>query len=147
MTHCITEFKRRTRHDVSNDSSCLARLRGACEEAKITLSDSTQAVISIVSFFEGVDLNVHVTRARFENLCVDLFRTSLELVERVLADANMSKGQIDEIVLLGGSTRIPKIREVISDFFNHKELRQSLNPDEALAYRSEDVEGFIKTLE
>jgi heat shock 70kDa protein 1/2/6/8 len=134
MTHCIAEFKRKTKHDVSSNNRCLARLRGACEMAKRTLSANTTATITIDSFYEGVDLNVQVTRARFEELCADLFRTAFEPVERVLADAKMSKGQIDDIVLVGGSTRIPKIQQMLSDFFNGKELCKSINPDEAVAY-------------
>lgn len=134
MTHCIAEFKRKTKHDVSSNNRCLARLRSACEMAKRTLSANTTATITIDSFYEGVDLNVQVTRARFEELCADLFRTAFEPVERVLADAKMSKGQIDDIVLVGGSTRIPKIQQMLSDFFNGKELCKSINPDEAVAY-------------
>jgi heat shock 70kDa protein 1/2/6/8 len=134
MTHCIAEFKRKTKHDVSSNNRCLARLRGACEMAKRTLSANTTATITIDSFYEGLDLNVQVTRARFEELCADLFRTAFEPVERVLADAKMSKGKIDDIVLVGGSTRIPKIQQMLSDYFNGKELCKSINPDEAVAY-------------
>merc|ERR1712061_30445 len=110
------------------------RLRTACERAKRTLSASAQASVEIDSLFEGVDFYTSLTRARFEELCADLFRGTLEPVEKSLRDAKMDKSSIDDIVLVGGSTRIPKIQKLLSDFFNGKDLNKSINPDEAVAY-------------
>merc|ERR1712116_58053 len=107
---------------------------GACEKAKRTLSSSTQASIEIDSLFEGTDLYSSITKARFEELCSDLFKDTMRPVEKALADAKMQKSDIHEIVLVGGSTRIPKIQKLLQDFFNGKELNKSINPDEAVAY-------------
>merc|ERR1712207_136357 len=112
----------------------LRRLRTACERAKRTLSASAQANIEIDSLFEGIDFYTSITRARFEELCADLFRGTLEPVEKSLRDARMDKNAIHEIVLVGGSTRIPKIQKLLQDYFNGKELNKSINPDEAVAY-------------
>jgi len=112
----------------------LRRLRTACEKAKRTLSSATQASIEIDSLFEGIDFYSSITRARFEELCSDLFRGTLEPVEAALRDAKMGKNEIHEIVLVGGSTRIPKIKKLLTEFFNGKNLNQSINPDEAVAY-------------
>ena len=112
----------------------MRRLRTACERAKRTLSSATNASIEIDSLFEGTDFNSSITRARFEELNMDLFRGTMEPVERALKDSSLSKGQIDEIVLVGGSTRIPKVQQLLSDFFNGKELAKNINPDEAVAY-------------
>jgi len=109
-------------------------LRTACERAKRTLSSSSQASVEIDSLFEGIDFYSNITRARFEELCADLFRSTLEPVEKSLRDAKMDKGQVGEIVLVGGSTRIPKIQKLLQDFFNGRELNKSINPDEAVAY-------------
>merc|ERR1739845_230834 len=106
----------------------------ACEKAKRTLSSATQASIEIDSLFEGIDFYSSITRARFEELCSDLFRGTLDPVESALRDAKMGKNEIHEIVLVGGSTRIPKIKKLLTDFFNGKNLNQSINPDEAVAY-------------
>merc|ERR1712188_152299 len=108
--------------------------RTACERAKRTLSSSTQAHIEIDSLFEGLDFNSVITRARFEDLCIDYFRKCMEPVEKVLKDSKLSKSQVHEIVLVGGSTRIPKVQDMLSEFFNGKELNKSINPDEAVAY-------------
>ena len=112
----------------------MRRLRTACERAKRTLSASAQANIEIDSLYEGIDFYSSITRARFEELCADLFRSTLEPVEKALRDAKMDKSSIQEIVLVGGSTRIPKVQKLLSDFFNRKELNKSINPDEAVAY-------------
>ncbi|XP_035228389.1 LOW QUALITY PROTEIN: heat shock 70 kDa protein-like, partial [Stegodyphus dumicola] len=106
----------------------------ACERAKRTLSSSTQASIEIDSLFEGVDFYSTITRARFEELNADLFRSTLEPVEKALRDAKLDKAQVHDIVLVGGSTRIPKIQKLLQDFFNGKKLNKSINPDEAVAY-------------
>jgi L1 cell adhesion molecule like protein len=110
------------------------RLRTACERAKRTLSSSTQASIEIDSLFEGIDFYTTITRARFEELNADLFRSTLEPVEKSLRDAKMDKSAIHDVVLVGGSTRIPKVQKLLQDFFNGKELNKSINPDEAVAY-------------
>merc|ERR1711959_591689 len=129
-----TEFKRKNRKDLSDNQRALRRLRTACERAKRTLSSSTQAHIEIDSLFEGTDFNSVITRARFEDLNMDYFRKCMEPVEKVLRDSKLSKSQVHEIVLVGGSTRIPKVQDMLSEFFNGKELNKSINPDEAVAY-------------
>jgi heat shock 70kDa protein 1/2/6/8 len=134
VEHFCEEFKRKFRKDLHENQRALRRLRVAAERAKRTLSSSTQAHIEIDSLMDGIDFNTVITRARFEDLNMDYFRKCLEPVEKVLRDANMSKGSIHEIVLVGGSTRIPKVQELLSDFFNGKSLNKSINPDEAVAY-------------
>ena len=134
VKHLIEEFKRKHKQDPSQNKRSLRRLRTAAEAAKRTLSSSAQAAIEIDSLYNGIDFYTSITRARFEDLCNDLFRGTLDPVERALRDAHLSKGQIDEVVLVGGSTRIPKIRKLLEDFFNGKQLNYSINPDEAVAY-------------
>ncbi|XP_015788504.1 heat shock cognate 71 kDa protein [Tetranychus urticae] len=134
VNHFIEEFKRKHKKDITQNKRAVRRLRTACERAKRTLSSSSQASIEIDSLHEGVDFYSTITRARFEELCSDLFRSTLEPVERSLRDAKLDKSQIKEIVLVGGSTRIPKIQKLLQDFFNGKELNKSINPDEAVAY-------------
>ncbi|XP_076241383.1 heat shock 70 kDa protein cognate 4 [Calliopsis andreniformis] len=134
VNHFVQEFKRKYKKDLSVNKRALRRLRTACERAKRTLSSSTQASIEIDSLFEGIDFYTSITRARFEELCADLFRSTLEPVEKALRDAKMDKAHIHSIVLVGGSTRIPKIQKLLQDFFNGKELNKSINPDEAVAY-------------
>ncbi|XP_035391796.1 heat shock cognate 71 kDa protein isoform X2 [Electrophorus electricus] len=134
VNHFITEFKRKHKKDISDNKRAVRRLRTACERAKRTLSSSTQASIEIDSLYEGVDFYTSITRARFEELNADLFRGTLDPVEKALRDAKMDKSQIHDIVLVGGSTRIPKIQKLLQDFFNGKELNKSINPDEAVAY-------------
>ncbi|CAF1478957.1 unnamed protein product [Rotaria sordida] len=134
VTHFIQEFKRKNNKDISENKRALRRLRTACERAKRTLSSSSQASIEIDSLYEGIDFYSTLTRARFEELCIDLFRSTLEPVEKALRDAKMDKSNIHEIVLVGGSTRIPKVQKLLQDFFNGKELNKSINPDEAVAY-------------
>merc|ERR1719506_376459 len=134
VNHFQTEFKRKFKKDISDSARAMRRLRTACERAKRTLSSGTQAYIEIDSLHEGVDFNSQISRARFAELNMDYFRGCLEPVERVLRDAKMSKSEVHDIVLVGGSTRIPKIQQLISDFFNGKEPSKSINPDEAVAY-------------
>ncbi|XP_024050182.1 heat shock-related 70 kDa protein 2 [Terrapene carolina triunguis] len=134
VSHFVEEFKRKHKRDIGSNKRAVRRLRTACERAKRTLSSSTQASIEIDSLFEGIDFYTSITRARFEELNADLFRGTLEPVEKALRDAKLDKGQIQEIVLVGGSTRIPKIQKLLQDFFNGKELNKSINPDEAVAY-------------
>ncbi|KAG0674062.1 70-kilodalton heat shock protein [Kluyveromyces marxianus] len=134
VNHLANEFKRKNKKDLTNNQRSLRRLRTAAERAKRALSSSSQTSIEIDSLFEGVDFYTAITRARFEELCGDLFRSTLDPVEKVLRDAKLDKSQIEEIVLVGGSTRIPKIQKLVSDFFNGKEPNRSINPDEAVAY-------------
>merc|ERR1719473_1397219 len=134
VTHFVQEFKRKHKKDITPNPRAMRRLRTACERAKRTLSSSTQTSIEIDSLFEGVDFFSSITRARFEELCMDLFRGTMEPVEKVLRDSKMSKNQVHDVVLVGGSTRIPKVQSLLSDFFNGKEPSKSINPDEAVAY-------------
>ena len=130
----VNEFKRKHRKDMTSHKRAMRRLRTACERAKRTLSSSAQASVEIDSLFEGIDFYTSITRARFEDLCSDLFRGTLEPVEKALRDAKFDKSQIHEVVLVGGSTRIPSIQKLLQDFFSGKELNKSINPDEAVAY-------------
>ncbi|CAL9751563.1 unnamed protein product [Musa acuminata subsp. burmannicoides] len=134
VNHFVSEFRRKHKKDISGNARALRRLRTACERAKRTLSSTSQTTIEVDSLNEGVDFYVTITRARFEELCMDLFRKCMDPVEKVLRDAKIDKGQVDEVVLVGGSTRIPKIQQMLQDFFNGKELCKSINPDEAVAY-------------
>merc|ERR1712062_914811 len=134
VDHFVKEFKRKHKKDITGNKRALRRLRTACERAKRTLSASAQANIEIDSLFDGIDFYTSITRARFEELCSDLFKGTLEPVEKALRDAKLDKASIDEIVLVGGSTRIPKIQKLLQDFFNGKELNKTINPDEAVAY-------------
>ena len=134
VDYCVTDFKRKFKKDITGNKRAMRRLRTACERTKRTLSSAASSSIEIESLFEGLDYNITITRARFEELCADFFRTTLEVVEKVLRDATMAKNEIHEVVLVGGSTRIPKIQSILSRFFNDKELCKSINPDEAVAY-------------
>ena len=134
VEHFMTEFKRKHKKDMSDNKRSMRRLRSACESAKRSLSSSTVANIEIDSLYEGIDFNSTITRAKFENLCEVLFKKTMAPVEQVLRDSKMAKNQIHEIVLVGGSTRIPKIQQLLSEFFNGKELCKSINPDECVAY-------------
>jgi L1 cell adhesion molecule like protein len=131
---CVQEFKRKTKKDPTGNNRALRRLRTACERAKRTLSASAETTIEVDSLFEGTDFMTKITRAKFEELCMDLFRSTIDPVDRVLRDSKMSKSSIDEIVLVGGSTRIPKVCSLLTEYFNGKELNRSINPDEAVAY-------------
>ena len=133
LNHFKQEFKRKYKKDISDNPRSIRRLRTACERAKRTLSSSTQTTLEIDSLYDGVDFMTSITRARFEELCSDVFANTMTPVQKVLQDSKMSKGDIDEIILVGGSTRIPKIQKMLSEFFNGKELCKSLNPDEAVA--------------
>ena len=137
VEHCILEFERKNKalSGLSKQNQrALRRLRTSCERAKRALSSSTQATIEVDAFVEGMDLNVSISRAKFEALCEALFRRTIAPLEQVLRDANMSKTDIHEVVMVGGSTRIPKIREMVSAFFHGKRLNDSVHPDEAVAY-------------
>merc|ERR1719243_578641 len=132
---CCQDFKRKNRgKDLAGNQRAIRRLRTQCERAKRTLSSSTQATIEIDSLFDGVDYNCNISRARFEELCMDYFRNSLGPVEKAMRDSGLDKKAIHDIVLVGGSTRIPKVQGLIQEFFNGKEPNRSINPDEAVAY-------------
>lgn len=131
---CLQEFKRKNKKDITGNPRALRRLRTSCERAKRTLSSGTQTSIEIDALYEGVDFYSSITRARFEELNMDLFRKCMEPVEKCLRDAKMDKSTVHEVVLVGGSTRIPKVQSMLQDFFNGKELCKSINPDEAVAY-------------
>lgn len=143
VNHFIAEFKRKFKKDISSNKRAVRRLRTACERAKRTLSSSTQASIEIDSLYEGTDFYTSITRARFEELNADLFRGTLDPVEKALRDAKMDKAQIHDIVLVGGSTRIPKIQKLLQDFFNGRDLNKSINPDEAVAYGAGGIQIFV----
>ncbi len=134
VSWCVQEFKRKTKKDPTGNNRALRRLRTACERAKRTLSASTETTIEVDSLFDGSDFMTKITRAKFEELCIDLFRSTIDPVDRVLRDSKMSKSSINEIVLVGGSTRIPKVCSLLTEYFNGKELNRSINPDEAVAY-------------
>ena len=134
VEHFAREFSRKNKADITNNVRAMRRLRTACERAKCTLSGATTANIQVDSLYDGIDLTSSITRARFEDLCSPIFKKCLAPVEQVLLDAKKSKSEINEVVLVGGSTRIPRIRSMLSEFFGGKELCQSINPDEAVAY-------------
>ncbi len=134
VDYCATEFKRKSKLDVTTSARAMRRLRTACERAKRILSSATQTPVEVDSLLEGVDMNVTLTRAKFESLCDSLFQKCLAPVEQVLRDAKISKDQVDEVVMVGGSSRIPRVRELLTNFFNGKKLNDSVNPDEAVAY-------------
>merc|ERR1719194_176531 len=131
---CIADFKKKTGIDIKGNPRALRRLRTQCEKAKRILSAAHQAPIECETLAEGEDYNTNISRAKFEELCMDLFRKCMPPVENVLKDSQVGKGQVHEIVLVGGSTRIPKVQSMLSDFFNGKTLNKSINPDEAVAY-------------
>nr|P25840.2 RecName: Full=Heat shock 70 kDa protein [Chlamydomonas reinhardtii]AAB00730.2 70 kDa heat shock protein [Chlamydomonas reinhardtii] len=134
VNHFANEFQRKYKKDLKTSPRALRRLRTACERAKRTLSSAAQTTIELDSLFEGVDFATSITRARFEELCMDLFRKCMDPVEKCLHDAKMDKMTVHDVVLVGGSTRIPKVQQLLQDFFNGKELNKSINPDEAVAY-------------
>ncbi|XP_059158252.1 heat shock protein 70 B2-like [Physella acuta] len=144
VSHFVEEFKRKHNKDTSGSARAIRRLRTSCERAKRTLSNSTEASIEVDSLFEGIDFYTKISRARFEELCIDLFRSTIQPVETALKDAKLDKSKIHEVVLVGGSTRIPKVQKLLSDFFNDKELNKSINPDEAVAYGAA-VEAAVLT--
>ena len=134
MKYFMDEFKRKTKIDIGENKRALRRLKTACERAKRTLSSSATASVELESLCDGVDFFTSITKARFESLCMNLFQKCINPVSRVLQDAGISKSNVHEVVLVGGSTRIPKVQELLSQFFNGKELNKGINPDEAVAY-------------
>ena len=136
VNHFVQEFKRKHKKDISGNVRALRRLRTSCERAKRTLSSTAQTTIEIDSLYEGMDFYTTITRARFEELNMDLFRKCMEPVEKCLRDAKMDKRSIHDVVLVGGSTRIPKVQSLLQDLFNGKDLCKSINPDEVFTYRA-----------
>lgn len=134
MKYFIDEFKRKNKVDLSDNKRALRRLKTSCERAKRCLSSSNTATIELESLHDGIDFFSNISKARFESLCMNLFTKCISPVTKVLQDAGVSKSQVDEVVLVGGSTRIPKIQELLSSYFNGKELNKGINPDEAVAY-------------
>lgn len=143
LDHFKKEFQKKTKKDLSGDARALRRLRTACERAKRTLSNGTQTTVEIASLFDGEDFNAQITRARFEDLNAKAFNGTIDPVQQVLKDANLDKSKVDEIVLVGGSTRIPRIQKLLSDFFDGKKLEKSINPDEAVAYGAAVQAGIL----
>ncbi|KAM0709162.1 hypothetical protein Q7P35_003198 [Cladosporium inversicolor] len=143
LEHFKKEFERKTKKDISKDPRALRRLRTACERAKRTLSNGTQTTVEIDSLFDGEDFNSQITRARFEDINNKAFQGTIQPVEQVIKDSQIEKSKVDEIVLVGGSTRIPKIQKLLSDFFGGKKLEKSINPDEAVAYGAAVQAGIL----
>jgi len=133
LSFCVKDFKRKHKVDISSNSRAISRLRSQCETAKRTLSGAARVTIEVDSLYDGIDYHVVMTRPKFENLCAEDFRKIMAPVTQVLQDAKLSKNDVHEVVLVGGSTRIPKIQQLLSQFFNGKELNKSINPDEAVA--------------
>lgn len=131
---CAMEFQRKTKLDLRTNPRAVRRVRTACERAKRTLSSSAQTTVEVDSLLEGEDLNVTITRAKFEQLCDAIFRRTVAPLDQLLKDAKMGKDEIHEIIMVGGSSRIPRIRQLVSDYFGGKKLNDSVNPDEAVAY-------------
>ncbi len=134
VNHFTSEFYKKYNLDMTRNAKAMRRLRTACELAKRTLSTATVAKIEIDSLYEGNDFSSTLTRAKFDSLCDEIFKRTLEPLDQVLKDANMQRSDINDVVLVGGSTRIPRIQELLSQYFGGKELNKSINPDEAVAY-------------
>jgi len=134
VDYCISQFKKKTGLDIKNNARAMRRLRTQCEKTKRILSSAHTSEVFCEALAEGEDYTQTISRAKFEELCLPLFRKCMPPVEQVLKDADIGKGQIHDIVLVGGSTRVPKIQSMLSDFFNGKNLNRSINPDEAVAY-------------
>lgn len=142
VAHFLKEFQRRFKRDASKNVRAVKRLRNACETVKINLSTSVQSSIELDSFFEGTDFSATITRAKFEELNMPYFVKTMTILEKVLVDSKMSKSQIDEIILCGGSTRIPRLQSMLSEFFNGKALNKSINVDEAVSIGG-SIQGYI----
>jgi L1 cell adhesion molecule like protein len=134
VEYCVDEFKKKTKLDIKGNARALRRLRSSVEKAKRSLSTATQATVEIDSLAEGVDYQTTITRAKFEQLCDSVFKRTIAPLDQLLKDAKMDKSEINEIVMVGGSSRIPKIRQLLTDYFAGKKLNDSVNPDEAVAY-------------
>ena len=140
----VEQFKRKHKGmDVSDDPKALQRIRKQCELAKRALSSATQTTVDVDAVHQGIDLSIPISRAKFEELCSDLFKRTLKPVARVLKDAGLKKADVDQVVLVGGSTRVPKVQSLLRDFFDGKELNQRINPDEAVAYGAAVQAGIL----
>jgi len=142
VKHFVEEFKRKHKKDISDNPRAIKRLKMACERVKRTLSSSTTASLELDSLYDGIDFAASITRARLDEMCMDMYRLCLDYVDKVLKDSKLSKGDIDDIVLVGGSSRIPKLQQMLSDYFNRKELCKSVNPDECVGYGAA-VQGAV----
>jgi molecular chaperone DnaK (HSP70) len=140
MEYCMNQFKRKSGIDIADDKRAMQRLRKQCETAKRTLSTQTSATIDCEALAKGEDFSTTISRAKFEELNVDLFKKTLTPVTQVLKDSGMSKNDVHQVILVGGSTRIPKIQEMLSEFFGGKTLNKSINPDEAVV-RMKNING------
>ena len=134
LNYCVQQFKRRNKKDITANAKALRRLRSECERAKRSLSSAVETVIDIDCLYEGLDLHMKISRAKFEDLNADLFEKCMQILKQCLLDSKVNKEQINEVVLVGGSSRIPKVQELIQEFFDGKQLCKSINPDEAVAY-------------
>ncbi|OIT02067.1 PREDICTED: heat shock cognate 70 kDa protein-like [Nicotiana attenuata] len=134
VNHVVLQFKRKHRKDLTHSAKSLSQVWTACEKMTRTLSDNDEAIFDVHDLYDGIPFGCNVTRAKFEELSADLFKKCMEPVEKCLRDARMDKDSVDEIVLVGGSSRIPKVQQLLQDYFNGKELYKSINPDEAVAY-------------
>lgn len=144
VEYCVSEFYKKKRVDIKGNARALRRLRTQCEKAKRILSSAAQTTIEVDSLAESEDFSLTITRAKFEELCMAMFKETIPPVEKVLKDSGMSKNQIHDVVLVGGSTRIPKVVELLKDFFNGKEPNKSINPDEAVAYGAAVQAAILK---
>ncbi|KAH9603865.1 hypothetical protein KSS87_013201 [Heliosperma pusillum] len=147
LGHFVAEFQRKHGKDISGNPRAISRMRSACERAKRTLSSATSANVDVDCLFEGIDFSSTLSRARFEKLNMDLFENCMDPVDKCLKDANMEKTDVQEVVLVGGSSRIPKIQQLLADFFGGKELCRSINPDEAVACGAATYAAFISGLD
>ena len=143
VNNFVTEFSHKCGKNIRKNDKALRRLRTACEKAKRTLSSGTTTSIEIDSLYDGIDFSSKLSRAKFENICDNLFKKCLDPVNKVLTDSGLSKDQIHDVVLVGGSTRIPKIQSLLSDFFGGKSLCKSINPDEAVAFGAAVQAGIL----
>ena len=142
VNYLCDEFYNQHKCNIRDNKKALRKLRGACERAKITLSSSARAIIDLDCLHNGIDFNYTITRSKFEELCLDLFKKCIYPVKQVIKDANIKKESINEIILVGGSTRIPMVQQILKEFFNGKELNKSVHPDEAVAYGAA-IQGAI----
>ena len=142
--YCASEFKSQTGIDIKNNLKAVSRLFNSCEEAKITLSSAKEAYIDLEYLIEDKDFKIKITRDKFEDLCMDLFKKCIPPIDNALKDAKMTKSQIDEIILVGGSSRIPKIHQMVEEFFNGKEINKGWNCEEASAFGA-SIQAAIMT--
>jgi len=143
VEHFAQEFQKKNKVDIRKNARAMRRLRTQCERAKRVLSSQARADVEVDSLYEGIDFASSITRAKFEDLCNALFRACLDPVAKVLQDSKLQKTDIDEVVLVGGSTRIPKVQSLIKEFFDGKEPNKSVNPDEAVAYGASVQAGIL----